>query len=105
MKKTILITLMTIFTLGATTTFAAKTDVKDTPPVATEKTISAEELSTMRNRVEEINDMDKSEMSAPEKRELRNEKKGIKKDARRGGEFIYIGGTTLLLIILIIILI
>lgn len=105
MKKTIFIALMMIFTLSATTTFASKTDVKVTTPVATENTLSAEELTTMKNRVEEIKDMDKSEMSAPEKRELRKESKEIKKNVRRSGEVIYIGGSTLLLIILILILI
>lgn len=105
MKKTIFIALMMIFTLGATTTFASKTDVKATPPVATENNLSAEELSAMKNRVEEIREMDKSEMSAPEKRELRKESKEIKKNARKGGEVIYIGGSTLLLIIIILLLI
>ncbi len=104
MKKTIFIVLMMIFTLGATTTFASKTDVKATAPVATENNLSAEEISKMKNRVEEIREMDKSEMSAPEKRELRIESKGIKKDVRKSGDVIYIGGSTLLIIILLIIL-
>lgn len=105
MKKTIFIAIMMIFTLSATTAFAGKTDVKATAPVASENTLSAEEISKMKNRVEEINDMDKSEMSAPEKRELRKESKGIKKSVRRSDGVIYIGGSTLLLIIIILLLI
>lgn len=104
MKKTIFIAIMMIFTLGATT-FAAKNDSKSTTPVATENKLSTEELSQMKNRVEEIRNMDKSEMTVSEKRELRKESKGIKENVRKSGEVIYISGGTLLLIILIIILI
>lgn len=104
MKKTIFIAIMMIFTLGATTTFAAN-DSKSTSPVATENKLSTEELSLMKNRVEEIRNMDKSEMTVSEKRELRKESKGIKENVRKSGEVIYISGGTLLLIILIIVLI
>jgi len=104
MKKTIFIAIMMIFTLGATT-FAAKNDLKSTTPVATENKLSTEELSQMKNRVEEIRSMDKSEMTVSEKRELRKESKGIKENVRKSGEVIYISGGTLLLIILIIVLI
>jgi peptidoglycan hydrolase CwlO-like protein len=105
MKKTIFIAIMMIFTLSATTTFAAKNDLKATTPVATENKLSTEELSQMKNRVEEIRNMDKSEMTVSEKRELRKESKGIKENVRKSGEVIYISGGTLLLIILIIVLI
>ena len=104
MKKTIFIAIMMIFTLSATT-FAAKNDLKSTTPVATENKLSTEELSQMKNRVEEIRNMDKSEMTVSEKRELRKESKGIKENVRKSGEVIYISGGTLLLIILIIVLI
>ena len=105
MKKTIFIAIMMIFTLGATTTFAAKNDSKSTAPVATENKLTTEELTQMKNRVEEIRDMDKSEMTSTEKRELRNESKAIKENVRKGGEVIYLSGGTILLIILIILLI
>jgi hypothetical protein len=104
MKKTIFIAIMMIFTLTATTTFAVKNDLKSAP-VATENKLSTEELSRMTKRVEEIRNMDKSEMTTSEKRELRKESKGIKENVRKDGEVIYISGGTLLLIILIIVLI
>ena len=104
MKKTIFIALMMIFTLGATTTFANKTDLKPIAPVATENKLSAEEVSRLNNRVEEIRKMDKSEMTVTEKRELRKESRSIKENVRKSGEVIYIGGSTLLLIIILIIL-
>ncbi|MDP2339074.1 MAG: hypothetical protein Q8N05_21990 [Bacteroidota bacterium] len=105
MKKTIFFAIVMIFTLGATTTFANKTDLKSNAPVATENKLSSEEVSRLTSRVEEIRNMDKSEMTVSEKRELRKESKGIKENVRKSGEVIYISGGTLLLIILIIILI
>lgn len=104
MKKTIFIALLMIFSLGASTAFASKSDLKSAP-AATENKLSAEEVSRLTSRVEEIRKMDKSDMTVSEKRELRKESKSIKANVRKDGEVIYIGGTTLLLIILIIILI
>ncbi len=105
MKKTIFIALLMIFSLGASTAFAGKSDSKSITPAATENKLSAEEVSRLTNRVEEIRKMDKSEMTVTEKRELRKELKGIKENVRKSGEVIYIGGGTLLLIIIIILLI
>ena len=105
MKKTIYFAILMIFTLSTTTAFAGKNDLKLTTPVATENKLSTEELSQMKNRVEEIRNMDKSEMTVSEKRELRKESKGIKENVRKSGDVIYISGGTLLLIILIIVLI
>jgi peptidoglycan hydrolase CwlO-like protein len=105
MRKTIFIAILMIFTMVSTSTFANKAGTKSVAPVATENKLSAEEISSMNKRVEEIRSMDKSEMTSSEKRELRKESKGIKENVRRSGEVIYISGGTLLLIILIIILI
>jgi len=105
MKKTIFIAIMMIFTLSATTTFAKKSDLKSIAPAATENKLSAEELNSMNARVEEIRSMDKSDMSVTEKRELRNEAKGIKENVKKsGGGYVYLGGGTLLLVLLIILL-
>ena len=105
MRKTIFIAILMIFTMVSTSAFANKAGTKSVAPVATENKLSAEEISSMNKRVEEIRSMDKSEMTSSEKRELRKESKGIKENVRRSGEVIYISGGTLLLIILIIILI
>lgn len=105
MKKTIFIALIMIFTLGATTTFASTSDLKSKEPVATENKLSAEEVARLTNRVEEIRNMDKSNMTFSEKRALRKEIKEIKKNVRKDGTIIYISGGALLLIILILILI
>jgi len=105
MKKAIFIAFLMIFTMVSSSTFANKAEAKTVAPVATENKLSAEEVSRMNKRVEEIRSMNKSEMTGSEKRELRKESKGIKENVRRSGEVIYISGGTLLIIILIIILI
>ena len=105
MRNTIFIAILMIFTFGTTATFANKAETKSIAPAATENKLSSEELSRMTKRVEEIRNMDKSEMTSSEKRELRKESKGIKENVRKSGEIIYISGGTILLIILIIILI
>jgi hypothetical protein len=43
-------------------------------------------------------------MTAKEKRDLKKELTTIKKNVKRSGGYVYIGGSTLLLIILLIIL-
>ena len=99
-----------ILSLGATTTFAAKSDLKsnseNTSAVAkTETKLTEAELSALNNRVEEIRDMNKSNMTVTEKRELRSEMKATKENIKRnGGGYVYIGGTTLLLIIILILI-
>jgi hypothetical protein len=107
MKKIILFALMFIFSLGAFTAFASSTDHKEKSaiPEKTENKLSEEEMSRLTKRVEEIRDMDKTEMTVKEKRELRKELKGIKENVKRDGGYVYIGTGTLLLIILIIVLI
>jgi hypothetical protein len=55
-------------------------------------------------RIEEIRDIDKSDLSLVEKRELRNELKEIKEKVRDSGGYVYIGAGTLILIIILIIL-
>jgi len=98
-----------IFSLGASSAFAAEPDKKnlsDNPaiPEKTEKKLSTEELSRLTRRVEEIRDMDKSDMTAKEKRALKKELKAIKENVKKDGGYIYIGAGTLLVIILLVIL-
>lgn len=109
MKKSIFGFLM-IFMLSATMAFAGENNLKaasdnSAAVVKTENKLSAEEVTRLTKRVEEIRSMDKSELTSVEKRELRKEVKGIKENVRKNGEVIYISGGTILLIILIIILI
>lgn len=105
MKKTIYFALLAIFSLSAAPAFATESSKNATETsTATTNKLSEEEINSYKARVEEIRDMDKSEMTASEKKELKNEVKDIKETMRRDGVYFYVGGTTLLLIILILIL-
>jgi hypothetical protein len=109
MKKSILFVFIMIMSLGASTLYAARTDLKSSTeknavPNKTENKLSEEELSRLTRRVEEIRDMDKTTMTGKEKRELRKELKGIKENVRRNDGTVVIGVTTLLLIIILVIL-
>ena len=108
MKKTLFFGIVMIFMMSASSAFASKTDLKSASEnsavkAKTENKLSAEELTVLTNRVEVIRNMDKSNMTAVEKRELRKELKGIKSTVHRDG-VIYIGGGTLLLIIILILI-
>lgn len=59
---------------------------------------------TSANRLEEISKIDKSTLSHNEKRELRNEERGIKQSMSDGYNGVYISVGTLIIIILILII-
>lgn len=99
-----------IFTLSSTIAFASKKDskavIENSAVVAKkENKLTAEEVAVMTARIEEIRDMDKTNMTTMEKRELRKEAKATKENVRKDGGVIYISVGTLLLIVLIIVLI
>ncbi len=107
MKKTIFIALLTIFSLSASTVFAAEatsTKTAITAPATTENRLSEDEISSMRARVEEISKMDKTEMTVSEKKELKSEVKEIKEKMHKDGTYFYIGGGTIVLIIILLLL-
>ena len=103
MKKTIFCALLAIFSLSAVPTFATKPATTETTTETTTK-LSEEEISNYRARVEEIRDMDKSDLSASEKTELKNELKDIKATMHKDGTFIYIGGSTLVIILILLLI-
>jgi len=105
MKKAIFFVIVMIFTMSSTLSFAAdrkSNSDKSAAPVATENKLSEIELNRLTNRVEEIRNLDKSDMTSKEKHELKKELKEIKKNVKKGGG-IYIGGAALILIIILII--
>ena len=106
MKKTIFCALLAIFSLSAVPTFAGTSTAKSTEATTeTRNKLTEEEISSYRARVEEIRDMDKSEMTSSEKKELRTELKNIKETMHKDGVYFYVGGGTLLIIILILLLV
>ena len=104
MKKVIYFVAVMIFMLSSSAVFAVKSNPADNNINRKENKLSQEELNTLKKRVEEIRDMDKSELTLKEKRELRKELKGIKEVINTNDGYIYIGATTLLIIILILLL-
>ncbi|MFC2087262.1 hypothetical protein ACFLSA_03760 [Bacteroidota bacterium] len=106
MNKFILLAFMVIISLGA---FANSVDPKSAAenpaiPAKTENQMTEEEMSQLIKRVEEIRDMDKTELTAKEKRALKTEMKDMKKDVKERGGYVYISGVGLILIIILIIL-
>lgn len=90
--------------LLATTPTSAKAEGKNDK---TENILSEAEKTqkneTLQLRLDEINSMDKSNLTSSEKKELRKEVKTIKK-AANGGVYISVGGLIIIILLLIILL-
>lgn len=103
MKKSIFFVVVLMLTMSGTAAFAGVKNVKsDTEVLAvpiTENKVLEEEVINMNERLEEIRDMDKAELNAMDKKELKKELKEMKK---RSSGTIYIGGATLILLIILI---
>ncbi|HKI88835.1 MAG TPA: hypothetical protein VKA38_07415 [Draconibacterium sp.] len=109
MKKAIFFVIVMIFTLSSAMAFASNKDVKpdaekSAVPVKTENKLSEAEISRLTKRVEEIRDMDKSELNAKDRKELRKELKGIKENVKKNSGTVVISGAALVLIIILIII-
>ncbi len=109
MKKIVFFVFLLIFAFSTTSLLANDSkensaSESDATKAETENKLSEEEINKLVDRVEEIREMDKSEMTSKEKRVLRKEVKEIKKNVKKHDGTIYIGGSTLLIIILLIIL-
>ncbi len=110
MKKTIFFALLMIMSMSVSTLFAGNLNSKnviENPaiPAKTDTKLTEAQASKLKDRVEEIRAMDKSDMSSAEKLALRKEVKEIKQTVKRSGGYVYIGtGTLILIIILLIVL-
>lgn len=62
------------------------------------------EVKVMYDRLEEIKNMDKSEMTRSEKKELRKEVRSIKSELRSTGNGVYLSVGAIIIIILLLIL-
>lgn len=105
MKKLIVCIIMvsTVLTFNPTQSMAAKEVTPTSTPVT--NPADAERVKVMINRLTEIDAMDKSTLSASEKRVLRKEVRGIKREIQRADNGVYISvGALLLVIILLIVL-
>jgi hypothetical protein len=101
MKKFSLYLMMTVLSLTAfsTTTFAAEKN----PATIETKEIPAE-IQVKLDRLEEIKEMDKSDLSRVEKKELRKEVREIKADLKASGNGLYLSVGAIIIIILLLIL-
>jgi hypothetical protein len=75
--------------------------IEATKPI---ENVEATETDNLIERIEYINEMDKSDLKSSEKRELRKEVRSIQKELVQRGTYIYISGTALIIILLLIIL-
>lgn len=91
-----------IFLLGLSVNTVSAATNKDKVEMTVEQKAQLEKIT---NRVEEIKAMDKSHLSRAERKELRNELKGMKKQARAMGGGIYLSVGAIIIIILLLILI
>lgn len=68
--------------------------------------LTAEKVTVLTNRLEEIDAMDKSSLSSSEKKALRKEVRTIKRDitAAGGGVYLSVGALLLIIILLIVLL-
>jgi hypothetical protein len=106
--KSIIMTAKSLFT----TLFVAITLTIATPGFATNSTPTTTTATTntdpraeeLMNRLNEIKDMDKSSLSRTDKKELRKEVKGIKKEmkALKGGVYLSVGAIIIIILLLIL---
>jgi DNA gyrase/topoisomerase IV subunit A len=103
MKK-LIYSLALIFTLGisANTVSAADKNNKAKTEMTAEQKVQLERITS---RVEEIRDMDKSDLSRAERKELRKELRELKTEARAMGGGVYLSVGAIIIIILLLILI
>lgn len=102
--KRLIYSLVLVFTLAIsanTVSAAGKVD-----KIKTEMTAEQQiQLKQITNRVQEIKSMDKSNLSKSERKELRQELRGLKKQANALGGGVYLSVGAIIIIILLLILI
>jgi len=87
------------------TCFPATISAAETTPIEPATKEMPAEVKVMLNRLEEIKDMDKSNLSRSEKKELRKEVKAIKAELKSTGNGVYLSVGAIIIIILLLILI
>jgi len=97
-KKIIPLLLFAMTVSLVTPVFATnKTPVKTEVP----KEVRAKQIES---RLVEIREMDKTNLSSTEKKELRKEVKSLKKEARSGGIYLSVGAIIIIILLLILLL-
>lgn len=83
----------------------AESDAKSAP-ANTSKAVVSERATVLLNRLDEINALDKSDLSSLEKKEMRKEVRAVKEElkATGGGVYLSVGALILVIILLIVLL-
>jgi hypothetical protein len=105
MKKITIFLLVTCFALTLTPMHSSA----DAPRLFTDSTLitppAAKDANALLLRLTEIRDMDKSNLSASEKKALRKEVRSLKQEYRHAGRGVYISiGAAIIIILLLIII-
>ncbi|MGY4383754.1 uncharacterized protein YigE (DUF2233 family) [Pedobacter sp. UYP24] len=103
--KRLIYSLVLIFTLAISANTVSAAEKKEN--AKTEMTADQQiQLQRITNRVEEIKAMDKSNLTKAERKDLRNELKDMKKQARamNGGVYLSVGAIIIIILLLILIL-
>ena len=102
MKK-LIYTLALVFTLGISTNTVSAADKKEKTEMTAEQKVQFEKITS---RVDEIRNMDKSNLTRAEKKALRAELKQMKEQARAlsGGVYLSVGAIIIIILLLILIL-
>ena len=103
--KRLIYSFILVFTLGisANTVSAADNKGKNKTEMTAEQQIQFKRIT---DRVEEIRAMDKSSLTKSERKDLRNELREMKKQARamNGGVYLSVGAIIIIILLLILIL-
>ena len=108
MKKIKLLSLIAIILIASTPIPVSATKPINPKEISSNSASRSDDSVSLYNRLYEINDMDKSDLSRADKRVLRKEVKSIEKKIQRmssgGGFYISAGAVIIILILLIILL-
>jgi hypothetical protein len=109
MKKNLLLftTVMLVLTLSINGMGATFITAPSNPivPAKTSSTVESEKAKALIARLNEIKEMDKSSLSASEKKELRKETRSIKKQLKSASNGIYLSTAAIIIILLLVLLI
>lgn len=95
-------TALLLFSFSPTSLIAASGTTPISVPVNTPAESARAEV--LLNRLDEINTVDKSELSGSEKRALRKEVRGIERELKQQSQGVYLSVGAIILIVLLLIL-
>jgi hypothetical protein len=109
MNRVFFVAVALALTMGTTNAFSnevgeAMQSTGNSETMIAENQLTAENLNLIKERVEEIWNMDRSDLTVDSRHELRQELRKFKDLIQNQDPYIYIGGGTLILIIILLIL-